>query len=55
MTSKLYNILVGTASVSAATYFTTWILTGETPIVRIIYYICFIVISQMKCNVINIF
>lgn len=31
MTSKLYNIIVGGASVSAGAYFTTWLLTGENP------------------------
>ncbi|KAL4083409.1 hypothetical protein QTP88_028728 [Uroleucon formosanum] len=31
MASKLYNIIVGGASVSAGAYFTTWLLTGENP------------------------
>ncbi|XP_027849682.1 glycerol-3-phosphate dehydrogenase, mitochondrial [Aphis gossypii] len=31
MTSKLYNLIVGGASVSAGAYFTTWLLTGENP------------------------
>lgn len=46
MTSKLYNIIVGGASVSAGAYFTTWLLTGENPTVCItfilsqFYYYC---------------
>ncbi|XP_022169069.1 glycerol-3-phosphate dehydrogenase, mitochondrial isoform X2 [Myzus persicae] len=31
MASKLYNIIVGGASVSAGAYLTTWLLTGENP------------------------
>lgn len=42
MTSKLYNLIVGGASVSAGAYFTTWLLTGENPTVCItfLYYYC---------------
>lgn len=35
MASKLYNLVVGGASVGAGAYFTTWLLTGENPAVRI--------------------
>lgn len=35
MASKLYNIIVGGASVTAGAYFTTWLLTGEKPTVCI--------------------
>ncbi|XP_015371590.1 PREDICTED: glycerol-3-phosphate dehydrogenase, mitochondrial isoform X1 [Diuraphis noxia] len=31
MTSKLYNLIVGGASVTAGAYFSTWLLTGENP------------------------
>lgn len=33
MASKIYKLMVGGASVGAGTYFTTWILTGENPMV----------------------
>lgn len=35
MASKLYNLIVGGASVGAGAYFTTWVLTGENPAVCI--------------------
>lgn len=35
MASKLYNLIVGSASVGAGAYFTTWLLTGENPTVCI--------------------
>jgi len=38
MTSKLYNLIVGGASVSAGAYFTTWLLTGENPTVCITFF-----------------
>jgi len=43
MTSKLYNLIVGGASVSAGAYFTTWLLTGENPTVCItfLHYYCY--------------
>lgn len=37
MASKLYNLIVGSASVGAGAYFTTWLLTGENPTVCINY------------------
>jgi len=37
MASKLYNIIVGGASVSAGAYLTTWLLTGENPTVCITF------------------
>jgi len=37
MASKLYKLIVGGASVGTGAYFTTWLLTGEHPIVCIIF------------------
>lgn len=36
MASKLYNLIVGGVSIGTSAYFTTWLLTGENPAVRII-------------------
>lgn len=47
MASKLYNIIVGGASVGAGAYFTTWLLTGESPNVRIIFIFSYKILRQL--------
>jgi hypothetical protein len=47
MASKLYNIIVGGASVGAGAYFTTWLLTGENPSVCIFFIFSFIIFSKL--------
>jgi len=48
MASKLYNIIVGGASVSAGAYFTTWLLTGENPTVCTYYFYFITILFLLK-------
>lgn len=51
MASKLYNLIVGGASVGTGAYFTTWLLTGENPAVSVHFFFWLFLLFCLYINI----